>query len=120
MHLNARYKDPRNLKELLTEFKVENVEFENWIDIIPGSYRWWFVDTDQQMKLEDKMLGETIYPSGLRYNDEMLLYLLTSGKLVFVKYFFKNYTETNTRGFKLKEILENIIDEDWFTEQKRQ
>ncbi|CAG8840536.1 10986_t:CDS:2, partial [Racocetra persica] len=23
-------------------------------------------------------------------------------------------------GFKLKEILENIIDEDWFTEQKRQ
>src|SRR5690242_13193492 len=72
------------------------------------------------MKLKDEMLGETIYPSGLRYNGEMLLYLLTSGKLVFVKYFFKNYTKTNTSGFKLKEILENIIDEDWFTEQKRQ
>ena len=95
MHLNARYKDSCNLKELLTEFKIENREFENWIDNIPGSYRWWFVDTDRQMKLEDKMLGETIYPSGLRYNSEMLLYLLTSGKLVFVKYFFKNYTKAN-------------------------
>ncbi|CAG8847590.1 17284_t:CDS:2, partial [Racocetra persica] len=35
MHLNVRYKDPRNLKELLTEFKIENGEFENWINTIP-------------------------------------------------------------------------------------
>ncbi|CAG8843018.1 33787_t:CDS:2, partial [Racocetra persica] len=59
------YKDPRNLKELLTEFKIENREFENWIDIIP-------VVTD----------GGSLLPTD--------------------------------------KILENIIDKDWFTEQKRQ
>ncbi|CAG8843484.1 6080_t:CDS:2, partial [Racocetra persica] len=45
---------PRNLKELLTEFEIENGEFESWIDIIPDSYRWWFVATDRQLKLKDK------------------------------------------------------------------
>jgi hypothetical protein len=63
-------------------------------------------------------MGKAFYPTGLKFNGELLLYLLTHGFEKFFKEFFKNYTENNPDKLTLKSLMMNKIDEIWFYEDK--
>src|ERR1043165_24268 len=121
MNINKKYKDPKNLQELIEDFEIEYEEFEEfkkWIKEIPYNYRWWFDINERHIFLKYITMGQAFYPHGLKYNGELLLYLLTHGFEKFFKKFFRNYTEANPDKFTIKQILQNKIDEIWFQEDK--
>ncbi|CAG8675169.1 3044_t:CDS:2, partial [Paraglomus occultum] len=92
---------PKNLQELIEDFEIKDEEieeFKKWIKEIPYNYPF--------------------YPHGLKYNGELLLYLLIHGFEKFFKEFFRNYTESNPDKFTMKQILQNKNDEIWFQEDK--
>ena len=111
MFIDKKFKDPQNLKVLIPD---EGKMLNTWIDVIPANYRWWFLDNEPYVILKHPMKGEAIYPSGLKYNGEVLLYLLAHGFLQFFKRFFQNLIEMNPGNIPLNDLLENTFDINWF------
>ena len=113
--INARYKNPQNLKELISG---DCEELENWLDRVPDNFRWWFENDEPTSVLYYPGVEETFYPCGLRYNGKVLLFLIAHGSFNLYRRFIKNFLKENPENIPLKMIVENVFDRMWFVENK--
>lgn len=118
MNINTKYKELKNLQELIRNSNIENSEFDEWIKNIPDNYRWWFNTFERYLLMNHPMMGQAFYPHGLIYNGEIILYLITHGFVIFYKQFFENYIKANPDNLPLKQILETRFNETWFLQDK--